>query len=165
MSFLMGVYDGDGSSGKNHTDISSGSYLFLQDIKKLFNIPNKIGKQKRKTICYTLSLGRPIYEKMINSYNSGLLRKRQNFEGVFKKQDTKKISEKILQSKIKNGTIKRKFEVSPEELTELMKKFPMTTIGKRFGVSDNAIRKRAKLLNLSLPKNNLGYWTRKPTID
>ena len=44
----------------------------------------------------------------------------------------------------------RKFEVSKEELELLIKKFPMTYIGKMFGVSDNAIRKRAKLLGIDL---------------
>ena len=42
----------------------------------------------------------------------------------------------------------RKFEVTKEDLEELMKTTPMTKIGKQFGVSDNAIRKRAKLLGI-----------------
>ena len=43
---------------------------------------------------------------------------------------------------------KRKFEVSKEELEKLIKEIPMTKIGKMFGVSDNAIKKRAKLLGV-----------------
>jgi Zn finger protein HypA/HybF involved in hydrogenase expression len=44
----------------------------------------------------------------------------------------------------------RKFEVSKEELSSLVKKYPMTTIGKMFNVSDNAIRKRCKTLGINL---------------
>lgn len=38
----------------------------------------------------------------------------------------------------------KKFDVSREELEKLIKENPMTKIGQMFGVSDNAIRKRAK---------------------
>ena len=41
-----------------------------------------------------------------------------------------------------------KFEVSREELQQLLADYSMVTIGKMFGVSDNAIRKRAKRLGL-----------------
>jgi hypothetical protein len=45
----------------------------------------------------------------------------------------------------------RKFHVSAEELTELIEKLPMTKVGEMFGVSDNAIRKRCKVLGIALP--------------
>jgi 5-methylcytosine-specific restriction endonuclease McrA len=42
----------------------------------------------------------------------------------------------------------RRFEISKEELEQLIKELPMTKIGDKFGVSNNAIKKRAKLFGL-----------------
>lgn len=42
----------------------------------------------------------------------------------------------------------KKFEVTKEELANLLKEKSMVSIGKMFGVSDNAIRKRAKKLGI-----------------
>ena len=53
-------------------------------------------------------------------------------------------------SSILNNKNKRKFEVSKEELIELINQYPMTKIGKMFNVSDNAIRKRCKTLGIDL---------------
>ena len=54
----------------------------------------------------------------------------------------KKCSPKI------NGANQRKFEISKEELENLIDKYPMTTVGKMLGVSDNAVRKRCILLGI-----------------
>ena len=43
---------------------------------------------------------------------------------------------------------RRKFEVTKEELQELLKNNSFVSIGKMFGVSDNAIRKRCKLFEI-----------------
>lgn len=51
-------------------------------------------------------------------------------------------------SSIINGRAQRKFEITKGELENLVSKYPMTTIGKMFGVSDNAIRKRCKLFDI-----------------
>jgi Zn finger protein HypA/HybF involved in hydrogenase expression len=53
-------------------------------------------------------------------------------------------------SSILNNRNQRKFEVSKEELIELINQYPMTKIGKMFNVSDNAIRKRCKTLGIDL---------------
>lgn len=45
---------------------------------------------------------------------------------------------------LENSNSRRKFEATKEELEKLIKEKPMTVIGKMFGVSDNAIRKRCK---------------------
>lgn len=42
----------------------------------------------------------------------------------------------------------RKFNPTKEELQELVVKLPMTKVGKFFGVSDNAVRKRCKRLDI-----------------
>lgn len=44
-----------------------------------------------------------------------------------------------------------------EELENLINCYPMTTIAKKYGVSDNAIRKWAKYYDIQL-KNRRGYW-------
>lgn len=48
----------------------------------------------------------------------------------------------------RNGIKSRKFEVSKEELTTLIKQYPMTKVGEILGVSDTAIRKRCKILEI-----------------
>ena len=53
-------------------------------------------------------------------------------------------------SSILNNKNQRKFEVSKEELIELIAQYPMTKIGKMFNVSDNSIRKRCKRLGINL---------------
>jgi Zn finger protein HypA/HybF involved in hydrogenase expression len=53
-------------------------------------------------------------------------------------------------SSILNNKDQRKFEVSRGELTQLINQHPMTTIGRMFNVSDNAIRKRCKALGIDL---------------
>jgi Zn finger protein HypA/HybF involved in hydrogenase expression len=48
----------------------------------------------------------------------------------------------------RNGVKSRKFEISKEELIILIKQYPMTKVGEILGVSDNAIRKRCKRLEI-----------------
>lgn len=54
----------------------------------------------------------------------------------------------------------KKFLVEREELEELVKNYPMTKLGKKFGVSDNAIRKRCKSLGVKIPRYGKGYWSK-----
>ena len=49
----------------------------------------------------------------------------------------------------------RKFEVTKEELEKLVNELPLTQIGKKFDVSNNAIKKRCKLLGIELPKGKI----------
>lgn len=53
----------------------------------------------------------------------------------------------------------KKFVVDKVRLQELVNKHPMTKVGKMFGVSDNAIRKRCSNMGVELPKNRRGFWT------
>jgi hypothetical protein len=52
-------------------------------------------------------------------------------------------------SSIKKGIQSRKFEISKEELMNLIQNYPITKVGKILGVSDNAVRKRCKTLGIS----------------
>lgn len=53
----------------------------------------------------------------------------------------------------------KKFSITKQELEDLIKKYPFTTIGKKFGVSDNAIRKRCRVMGVEIPKREKGYWS------
>lgn len=59
-----------------------------------------------------------------------------------------KIERPIKVKKVRD--IKTKFIVSKEELQNLIEKYPLTKIGKMFNVSDNAIKKRCKKLDIDL---------------
>lgn len=55
----------------------------------------------------------------------------------------------------KNGLTSRKFEIPKIELEKLVSELSLTAIGNRFGVSDNAIRKRCNRLEIPLTKSKL----------
>lgn len=69
-------------------------------------------------------------------------------------QITKQSSRCIKCSNKLNGAKIKKFEISDDDLTKLVcdDKLPFTTLGKMFGVSDNAIRKRCKYINIDVKK-------------
>jgi len=47
-----------------------------------------------------------------------------------------------------NNSKRKKFEISKDELINLIKQYPMIKVGKLLGVSDNAVRKRCKALGI-----------------
>jgi hypothetical protein len=55
---------------------------------------------------------------------------------------------------------KKKFEVSKEELQDLVNKESFLRIGRKFGVSDNSIRKRCRRLGIEVPKGRRGFWSK-----
>lgn len=55
----------------------------------------------------------------------------------------------------------RKFNPSKEELEKLVHQKPFTKIAGLYDVSDNAVRKRCKLLGINIPKYPPGYWLKK----
>ena len=58
---------------------------------------------------------------------------------------------------ISKGINQRKFQISKKELEDLINNYPMTTIGKMLGVSDNAVRKRCISLNILIKKRGRGH--------
>jgi len=90
LAFLLGFYDGDGHyAGSRYAEICASSKDFLEQIKKLFVIKNKVvtgvapGEDAwvfdQKYVSeglYTLTLGPKLYDKMINSYINSMKRKR-----------------------------------------------------------------------------------------
>lgn len=86
-----------------------------------------------------------------------------NKQGLKIISDTYKMSEKTLKRICEYNNIKlfsiqerntqqRRFNISKEELEKLVQEKPLLQIGKIFGVSDNAIRKRCKRFGIELPK-------------
>lgn len=49
---------------------------------------------------------------------------------------------------------------SKEQLATDVQSMPMTKVGEKYGVSDNAIRKWCKSEEIPLPKKGAGFWTR-----
>jgi len=137
LSFLMGYFDGDGDS--TSTALYSGSKFFLEDIKKKYSIESEV---KMKRTVYFLMLGADLKRLMMSNYEDSLKRKRRTY-----------INDKGLKTEDSNyhkrdKVEKRVFEVSKEELKTLIENNSLVKIGKMFGVSDNAIRKRAKRMGI-----------------
>lgn len=63
-------------------------------------------------------------------------------------------------NKVKIGKY-RKFFITKTELEQLLMENSLCEIGKIYGVSDNAIRKRCKEYGLIIPKHEPGYWAKK----
>ena len=55
----------------------------------------------------------------------------------------------------------KKFIIDKEKLEKMVEKYPMTQIGKKYKVSDNAVRKRCNRLGIKIPKYGRGYWAKK----
>ena len=57
-----------------------------------------------------------------------------------------------------SNAARRRFDVSPDELADLVWKYPMTKLAEMFGVSDKAIKKRCEKYGIQTPGR--GYWQR-----
>lgn len=138
LSFLMGFYDGDGT--RETTNICSGSKAFLYDVKNKYNIPFDVLKKKT---CYTLTLGGYLKNEMKETYPDSLERKKDNY-------DTTRIINRNRPKKV------FKLFITKEELEILIETKTYVEIGSILGVSDNAIKKRAKKLGIILkPRKNM----------
>lgn len=146
LSFLLGLYDGDGMA--DGTEICGASVRLLEDIKKKYNLSFEIKKKKK---VYVLNLGAKLKREMVANYEDSMERKRKIFKrnkGV-KTKNPERYKEIVL-SNLKKGQEKKKFEVSKKELEKLISENTYVEVGKMFGVSDNAIKKRAKKMGIKL---------------
>ena len=177
LAFFLGVYDGDGSEGRS--SLSSGNKEFLEHCCERFNISkDKIRySTNHYGSCYNLLIGSLNYIEVLKNYSHSLERKRITTSQYFPSDDSVEFSKELIslstcedcgsvigkESKYcrKCSPLHRdkKFEISKEELEKLVLEKPMTEIGKMFGVSDNAIKKRCKKLGIQL-KSMLGHWTK-----
>ncbi len=137
MSFLMGYYDGDGTA--NGTEVCSGSIEFLKDIVIRFDVRTKLSQTMGKVS--KLTLGANLKRKLIMNYPDGMPRKHQMFSGDKGHK---------LKGTQPHSSVLRKFHVDKDELERLISEHTYVEIGKKFNVSDNSIKKRAKALGIEL---------------
>lgn len=94
--------------------------------------PTKLNRQPN---CRCLICSKPL----VNKTKYGMCKK------CFLESEIKTNTEKL-----RSRLAKRKFEVSKEELEKLLEEHSFTKIGKMFGVSDNAIRRRCVTLGIDV---------------
>lgn len=147
-AFLLGYYDGDGTASS--AEICCGSTTFLLDIKTRFNISFDIRTQTTSLgSAHYLNLGSELKRSLIKNFPQSMERKKLLYPGD-KGLKTSCYSTEEYKEKLSKRLHKRRFEISKEELEELIATKPMTHIGKMFGVSANAIKKRAQRLGIIL---------------
>lgn len=160
LSFLLGYFDGDGTQGK--TKITSGSSIFLEQIKKSFRLNYNIiekrsggfieGNRPISGKAYEMSLGANLFNEMMDNYVDSLPRKRKHF--CTNKERVEKIKQTVNES---TGRHKRKFDISDDDLKRIVWEMPSSKIAEKFGISDVAVAKRCKKLGIEKPGR--GYWT------
>jgi len=76
LSFILGCFDGDGEEGTSR--LWSGSREFLEDIKKMFDVPNEIKlRESNLGSAWGLSLAPKLFNAMLDSYKDSMPRKRK----------------------------------------------------------------------------------------
>ena len=160
LAFLLGYFDGDGTTGT--TRITSGSKEFLKDIQKKFigcnyKITQKESNAKingRKVIgtAYVMYLGSDLFIKMMNNFNNSLKRKRMKFSSK------EEIKEKQKYNAWKGGSDK-KINIDKEKLKELSLLYPMSKIAEIYDVSGKTIANYFDEYGIKRP--NRGYWSKK----
>jgi len=81
-----------------------------------------------------------------------------NKSTICKKCYNEKRKNEIKKNKISRKT---KFNIDKDILEKQVMEMPILKIGKIYGVSDNAIRKRCKKLGIVIPKFKIGHWLKK----
>lgn len=158
LSFLLGYFDGDGK--QKTTCLSSGSLLFLKQIKRIFNINNKIRKELT-TGCldgisftgekFDLYLGAKLFNEMLDVNKNSLQRKRHRF--MTEGERIAKIKQNIWSSN------KVKFLIKKEQLRKLVWELPLYKIGLKHNVSGNTVKKWCNKYQINTPPR--GFWVKK----
>ncbi|MFX1313747.1 MAG: hypothetical protein ACFFHD_14245 [Promethearchaeota archaeon] len=150
-SILLGFYDGDGERGSSK--IISSNKKFLEQIKREFNIRHdvRLGTKGKKNEfvayknCKTknrwyLSLGADIFNKMMESYENSMERKRKYYPMTTHKYSYIKLKE----------TIKNK-----EILEELLYIAPRTKLAENFSICFETLKKLCDEWNIkALPPSH-----------
>lgn len=78
MCFLLGYFDGDGSSVGSSSTITSGSKEFLMKIKEKYDISSRLQEYKTKkgNSFYRINIGRSFLEMLQSVYKDSMPRKR-----------------------------------------------------------------------------------------
>lgn len=170
LSWLFGLYDGDGQQGK--ISIYSTRREVLEQISNSFNVPNKVRKAKNPRIrvdvngypkfdsegspmltktLYVLRLGPSLFNKMMDNYQDSLPRKRKYFD------------ERIDATE----RLKELFDNNKDLLQELISSLPrtqiLTVLRNSFGISYTALKNLIKQWDIDIPSP--GYWNTREGKD
>lgn len=159
LAFILGYFDGDGT--QKTSKITSGSRIFLEQIKKKYNLDHKIEVVKSggpiegreiNGVAYRLALGSVLFNEILDNYIDTLPRKRIRF---------KTEEERIESIKLKawRGSHERKFIISRQELEKLTSLMPLYKIGEKFDVSGKTVKKYCTKWGIKIPSR--GYWVKK----
>jgi len=149
LAFLLGYFDGDGTTGTSK--ITSGSKLFLEEIKELFQVKSKIHKKYSYGKAYDLHLGAELFNEMLDNFKESLERKRIRFS--LNEQRIENIKKKAWK-----GGSKRKLVITKQDLENLVWIKPKIKIAEEYDVSDKTIDKYCKKWNIKTPPR--GYWNK-----
>ena len=109
LGFLLGYYDGDGTKGRTY--ITSGSFKFIEQIKKYFKINNEViedtyqKKDGTQGKTYKLALGRDLMCEMLNNYQNSFKPKRKAI-GPFLKAPFHKLVDQKKKTLIRERSLK-----------------------------------------------------------
>lgn len=99
------------------------------------------------------------YVKFNEDYANVIKLKEKEFDfcycGILKNKNQKYCSDKCFQIS------SRKFDISKRELEILIHQKPYEEIGRMFGVTGAAIKKRCRSLEIELPQDRRGFWQKK----
>lgn len=156
LSILCGFYDGDGEQGT--TKIHNTNRLFLEQIRREFNIKNNVQLKRKggKTIKYSvqcreyigdlkdrwyLSLGAKVFNEMMESFEDSMERKREYYP-----VSTHKFAFEDLKDTIKNRN----------NLENILRMAPVTILINKFDVSFQTFKRLCNEFNVGpLPHS---YW-------
>lgn len=156
LAFLLGYFDGDGTQGQSR--IHSGSRKFLYQIKREFNIKNKISfvkiddgyKNSFKGECYNLYLGAQLFNEMLDNYQNSLERKRKYLETTDLRIERRKIE---FQSLLAKSSLTR------DDLQYLVWKLPLYKIAEKLECNYLLVKKICDYWGVNRPPR--GYWKKK----
>jgi hypothetical protein len=163
LAFLLGFYDGDGT--QNKTTISTGSKLFLDEVKNRFDLRYIIKETSGEfVICgkstvatgYRMNLGPELFNEMMHNYTNSMTRKRrllcdeeERIRRTVKACTPDKVRERLIE-------LREWKAITREELRKLTREMPLSQISVKYSVSTNSVSKKCKKLSIPLPKR--GYW-------
>lgn len=159
LAFLLGYFDGDGT--QKTSKITSGSKIFLEQINKKYRINHKIEMVRSggpidgrevDGVAHRLALGSELFNEMLDNYRDSLPRKRNRF-----KTEEERI--KSIKENAWNGSHKRKFIISKQELEKLANLMPLYKIGEKFDVSGKTVKKYCTKWGIKIPAH--GSWIKK----
>lgn len=144
IAFLLGFFDGDGREGT--TNLRSGNKMFLEQIKKKYDLLFDVYPDKDNPNAFTLSLGAKLFNEMMSNYAESLPRKRKIFtvnKFVTRVLTEKKMNDLVL--KMPAHVIARTFEISQSTMTRLIQKYNIKLPSKSYWIGRDYIGKENEI--------------------